>query len=151
VNSKEGIKIKMKKLLKSKKALSPVIASIILIAVTVAVSIAVAAWMGALTFSFTKTEQLSITGYTTWNSTVATLTVVNTGASSLTISVVKLDSAIVTGVKVNGTTLGGTTSTLAKGQNAVVTIPGTYVSGTQYNFELDTKAGNTYPYTVTKP
>jgi flagellin-like protein len=40
------------KILKSKKALSPVVASIILIAVTVAVSIAVAAWMGALTFTF---------------------------------------------------------------------------------------------------
>ncbi len=46
---------------RSRKALSPVVASIILIAVTVAVSIAVAAWMGALTFSFTATEQINIT------------------------------------------------------------------------------------------
>ena len=46
---------------RSRKALSPVVASIILIAVTVAVSIAVAAWMGALTFQFTATEQLQIT------------------------------------------------------------------------------------------
>ncbi|MEA2089743.1 MAG: archaellin/type IV pilin N-terminal domain-containing protein, partial [Thermoproteota archaeon] len=52
----------MKKLLKTKKGLSPVIAAIILIAVTVAVSIAVAAWMGALTFTFMKTEELKITG-----------------------------------------------------------------------------------------
>ncbi|MGQ9565095.1 MAG: archaellin/type IV pilin N-terminal domain-containing protein, partial [Candidatus Bathyarchaeales archaeon] len=37
----------MRKLFKSRKALSPVVAAIILIAVTVAVSIAVAAWMGA--------------------------------------------------------------------------------------------------------
>jgi len=49
------------KILKSKKALSPVVASIILIAVTVAVSIAVAAWMGALTFTFMGTEELKIT------------------------------------------------------------------------------------------
>ena len=48
----------MKRLLKSRKALSPVVAAIILIAVTVAVSIAVAAWMGALTFTFMKTESL---------------------------------------------------------------------------------------------
>jgi len=54
----------MKKLLKSRKALSPVVAAIILIAVTVAVSIAVAAWMGALTFTFMKTEEISITGQT---------------------------------------------------------------------------------------
>ena len=38
----------MKKLFRSKKALSPVVAAIILIAVTVAVSIAVAAWMLSL-------------------------------------------------------------------------------------------------------
>jgi len=36
----------------SKKALSPVVAAIILIAVAVVVSIAVAAWMGSLTFFY---------------------------------------------------------------------------------------------------
>ena len=46
----------MKNHRKSKRALSPVVASIILIAVTVAVSIAVAAWMGALTVGFMGTE-----------------------------------------------------------------------------------------------
>jgi flagellin-like protein len=45
----------------NRKGLSPVVASIILIAVTVAVSIAVAAWLGALTFNFTNkpNEQVS--------------------------------------------------------------------------------------------
>jgi flagellin-like protein len=38
----------------NRRALSPVVASIILIAVTVAVSIAVAAWMGAITFTFIR-------------------------------------------------------------------------------------------------
>ncbi len=49
------------KILKNRKALSPVVASIILIAVTVAVSIAVAAWMGALTFNFMgiRTNEIS--------------------------------------------------------------------------------------------
>jgi flagellin-like protein len=42
----------LRKIRKNAKALSPVVASIILIAVTVAVSIAVAAWMGALTVGF---------------------------------------------------------------------------------------------------
>jgi len=40
--------------LKSRKALNPVAASIILIAVVVAVTITVGAWMGALTFSFVQ-------------------------------------------------------------------------------------------------
>jgi len=84
----------MRKLLRSRKALSPVIAAIILIAVTVAVSIAVAAWMGALTFTFMGTENLSFrnilwdaTGYA-W----VKITVKNTGTASLTISSVKINN-----------------------------------------------------------
>ncbi len=49
------------KILKSKKALIPVVASIILIAVIVAVSIAVAAWMGALTIGFMGSSSVTIT------------------------------------------------------------------------------------------
>jgi flagellin-like protein len=77
------------KIRKNVKALSPVVASIILIAVTVAVSIAVAAWMGALTFTFTNTEQILITnmafgpaGSNSW----VTVTVNNTGTSPVTIN-----------------------------------------------------------------
>ncbi len=76
------------KIRKNVKALSPVVASIILIAVTVAVSIAVAAWMGALTFTFTNTEQIQITNMafgpagTSW----IAVTVNNTGTSPVTIN-----------------------------------------------------------------
>ena len=50
----------LRKIRKNSKALSPVVASIILIAVTVAVSIAVAAWMGALTVGFMDTSTVTI-------------------------------------------------------------------------------------------
>ena len=51
-----------RKFRKSAKALSPVIATIILIAVTVAVSVVVAAWMGALTIGFMgNSEQAKVT------------------------------------------------------------------------------------------
>ena len=53
---------KFRKFRKNAKALSPVIATIILIAVTVAVSVVVAAWMGALTIGFMgNSEQAKIT------------------------------------------------------------------------------------------
>ncbi len=42
----------LRKIKKNSKALSPVVASIILIAVTVAVSVVVAAWMGGMTIGF---------------------------------------------------------------------------------------------------
>ena len=74
---------------KNVKALSPVVASIILIAVTVAVSIAVAAWMGALTFTFTNTEQILITRLEfgpSANPSYIVVTVNNTGTSPVTIN-----------------------------------------------------------------
>ena len=82
---------------RSRKALSPVVASIILIAVTVAVSIAVAAWMGALTFTFTATEQVSITNLSFQVGTAITgninITASNTGTTPVTINEVWVNNA----------------------------------------------------------
>jgi flagellin-like protein len=85
------------KILKSRKALSPVVASIILIAVTVAVSIAVAAWMGALTFSFMGSSSLTITNVTfVGTSGVAgnniTLSIKNSGTKTVTVGSVKINN-----------------------------------------------------------
>jgi flagellin-like protein len=89
----------MKRLLKNKKALSPVVASIILIAVTVAVSIAVAAWMGALTFSFMGTSSINIYNMTfqgTSNTTGNTilLNIKNTGTKTVTVGTVKVNNVV---------------------------------------------------------
>jgi flagellin-like protein len=88
----------MKRLLKSRKALSPVVAAIILIAVTVAVSIAVAAWMGALTFTFMKTESIEWPTTVTWaggtgNATnTISLTLRNTGSVDIYINVCEINN-----------------------------------------------------------
>ena len=82
----------MRKLLKSKKALSPVVAAIILIAVTVAVSIAVAAWMGSLTMNFMETKELTITRMTfdaAENTTTLYLT--NSGTADVTVALAKIN------------------------------------------------------------
>ena len=129
----------MKRLLKSKKALSPVVAAIILIAVTVAVSIAVAAWMGALTFTFMKTEELKITSVTFGTGT-ATLAVTNTGADSLTINSATVDDAAVTS---------DLPKTLVKGESNTVTVDIAWTAGNKYTFALLTSAGNKYTYTTT--
>jgi flagellin-like protein len=86
---KGGIKEKMKtlrKIRKSTKALSPVVASIILIAVTVAVSIAVAAWMGALASDSWQTEEIRITNVELTTGTDAILSQANTGSTACTIT-----------------------------------------------------------------
>lgn len=141
----------MKRLFKCRKALSPVVAAIILIAVTVAVSIAVAAWMGALTFSFMKTEELSFTGYT-WDSispyTWINITVKNTGSADMTISEVRVNdvAALDDGITTPYSLAAGNTVTLT------VTRTGNYTSGVKYEFTVITAKGNTFgPYIKTAP
>jgi flagellin-like protein len=84
------------KMLRSKKALSPVVASIILIAVTVAVSIAVAAWMGALSFMFMKTEEISFTGQA-WGSNYINITM--TTRSDVVFTGARVDDKLATCLK----------------------------------------------------
>ncbi|MEM2917700.1 MAG: archaellin/type IV pilin N-terminal domain-containing protein [Candidatus Bathyarchaeia archaeon] len=136
----------MKKLWKNIKALSPVVAAIILIAVTVAVSIAVAAWMGALTFTFTKTEELKPVGHSWVGNNQINITVTNTGASDLVISGAQVDDQ-------TATFSAGTTS-LAKGSSTWVLITkpsGNFIAGVKYNFAILTATGNKYTYAATKP
>ena len=85
----------MKLLLKNKKALSPVVAAIILMAVTVAVSIAVAAWMGSLTTDSMEVNELTITNldFTIGDSSTGKIIVhvTNTGTSDVTIQDIKVN------------------------------------------------------------
>jgi flagellin-like protein len=132
------------KILRSKKALSPVVASIILIAVTVAVSIAVAAWMGALTFSFMGTEQLTISKIT-WNglNTGFTINVKNTGTKDLTINQILMNYAGVNSSKVSPLPPFALKSTLS----TVITVTYDYTNGTNYDISVVTTSG--YKFTNT--
>jgi len=139
------------KILKSKKALSPVVASIILIAVTVAVSIAVAAWMGALTFTFMGTEEIKITnmsfGSAASNSWIS-VTINNTGTSPVTIN-----EAWINNVKHTDFALG---SVLPKniGANSGTVLNMTSVSvanGYNYQVKLVSSKGNQFYYSAVAP
>jgi flagellin-like protein len=150
ITPKGGIKTKMK-IWKSKKALSPVVASIILIAVTVAVSIAVAAWMGALTFTFMKTEPYNIVsvnfgGTTNSSSNTIVLRVQNTGTASFTVT---------KDAKVNGvakTLLNSLEVTIAAGSTQDVTISNVqWINGRTYNIEMITAQGTKITYIANAP
>ena len=146
-----------RKFRKSAKALSPVIATIILIAVTVAVSVVVAAWMGALTIGFMgNSEQAKITNVVlsdpTGTSGQAVVTIQNTGSAAVTISSATIDGN--TGTLVSGYLSGTTTTNLlnkgqipiAKGTSVDVTITTaaeTFSNSAQYTITLMTAKGNT--------
>jgi flagellin-like protein len=133
------------KILKSKKALSPVVASIILIAVTVAVSIAVAAWMGALTFTFTTTEELKITSVA-WDISKGNFTVTtrNTGPATLSVTAFYIDDVDYTSAITSPTM----PKDITKGSTQDFDVTFTFVSGNKYTIAFLTQSGNKYEYTA---
>jgi flagellin-like protein len=142
---------KMRKLQHNAKALSPVVASIILIAVTVAVSIAVAAWMGGLSTGFMQTEQLSITVVTANAGTgSAVISVSNTGTSPVTVSQVYIGTTQITGASL---AFGGANMTAAGVISAngvgTITLSGqTFTSGSNYQFKIVTSKGTNFAYSA---
>ena len=132
------------KILKSRKALSPVIAAIILVAVTVAVSIAVAAWMGALTFTFMGTEELKITNVEfLTGGTQINVTMQNTGTSPITVNEIWVNN-----VK-EWTT--GTTIPANSQKTVTVTITGGWQNGYNYQVKLVSSKGNQFYYSAVAP
>jgi len=130
------------KLFKNKKALSPVVASIILIAVTVAVSIAVAAWMGALTFTFMSSEEVKITNveFITGGQYI-NVTLKNTGTSPVTISE----------IWVNDVLKWSSGQTISANSQAEIQVSSTWSNGNKYEIKVVTSQGNQFYYTATAP
>jgi flagellin-like protein len=139
VNPKRRDKKKMK-LFKNKKALSPVVASIILIAVTVAVSIAVAAWMGALTFTFMATEQIKITDVVFATNTIRVY-VKNTGTSPVTI----------TKAWINGADQSISSFTVSANSQYILNMTYSWTAGNTYEVKLQSSSGNAFYRTETAP
>ena len=136
----------IRKFKKNSKALSPVVASIILIAVTVAVSVVVAAWMGGMTIGLMgNAEQATITnlGFGTSGHIIAT--VQNTGNS-----VIQLKNVYVNTADVSGTST-GLNADIAKGASATVDITIAHSTGVDYTVKITTAKGNNLVLTATSP
>ena len=131
----------LRKMRKNAKALSPVVASIILIAVTVAVSIAVAAWMGALVVGQMSTEEAKVTSIS-WGTNYATLTIRNSGTTDILIT-----EAYANG----GLDVLSAEQSVSANDVAQVILDVTPVSGSNYMFQLKSAQGNTFPYTAYAP
>ncbi len=162
---------KLRKFAKNAKALSPVIATIILIAVTVAVSVVVAAWMGGLTLGFMgSAEQASVTNIVLTNNwstasppvfltAQAVVTVQNTGSATVSISSATIDgyTATVVSAFTSGTTTPSVIAangqvTIAKGTSVVITMTITqeqFSNSAQYTIKLMTAKGNTISSSAT--
>ena len=143
----------MRKFKKNAKALSPVVASIILIAVTVAVSVVVAAWMSSSTLGLMgNAEQATITNLGFSNvagvgADTITVTVQNTGNAPITVTQVLLNTQIPT---LQAAVL---PLDLAKGAtDSTIIISGLdLVVGSDYTVKCTTAKGNNLVLTATCP
>jgi flagellin-like protein len=137
----------IRKFRKNAKALSPVVASIILIAVTVAVSVVVAAWMGGMSLGLmSNAEQASITNIQYVSASAVSVTVQNTGSATVTLSSATIDGKAVTFTEAAPRTIDkGTTGTFT------LNLPtgSTFTSTAQYQIKLQTAKGNTIANTYT--
>jgi flagellin-like protein len=126
-----------RKFKKNAKALSPVVASIILIAVTVAVSVVVAAWMGGMTIGLMgNAEQASIANIAFTGTNNIDVLVQNSGTTTVNIT-----QAYVNGV---GATITNTPPlSIAKSGSTTfhVTSPTTLSGGISYQVKLITAKG----------
>ena len=104
------------------------------------------AFMGALTFTFMQTEELTFTSYTWGASNVyIDLTVKNTGSGALTISDVQVGGVSADDVSI-------TPAALDPGDSASIRITQSFTSGVKYEFTVITATGNTFgPYIKTAP
>jgi len=140
---------------RSSLGISPVVATVILVAIAIVIAIAVAFWASGLVGVFTRFERLEIQSIYATSSTSITLFVKNTGSSSATI-----DNILINGVPCDASTICSSVNpdpasspvTLAPAQNQTftVTITSGY-SGVTLEVAVHTASGKTYPAAVLIP
>lgn len=125
-----------------KRAVSPIIATVILIAVAVALGIAVAVWAGALTSGLTNVEKLVVQANAPTDN-VVTLTIYNQSPKTTTISAIFFNNVAenpFTQFMINSGDTASVNITVTNGH-----------SGVNYGLVIETTAGNSYPASVTLP
>ena len=158
-----------------KRALSPVIATVILISVTIVVAVSVAYWMGSIAGGYTSFEQIELpTVYAKWDSSLGrwnvTIELKNTGSADATIDNIFINSIPVKDyasgriwLSYDGTNL--TTSTelatlsisINKGSSETILLQiqqsasDGFTSGTRIDIKIHTAAGREYPAQVKLP
>jgi flagellin-like protein len=142
-----------------RKGISPVIATVILVAVAITVSVSVAYWMGGISSLYTTMEKIEISGATVSkgaNSYNVTLSVRNTGSKDATIDMILFNQKPMS--QYTSPTLSATyapsATVVAGGSCTVVVRIGSqlvppFTPGTTIEVKLHTAGGKEYPQMVT--
>jgi flagellin-like protein len=153
---------KMKRFIFNRRGVSPVIATIIIVAVAIVMSIAVAYWVLGLGASLTRYEKLQFTSAYAPNINEVDIALKNTGSAAATVdsstvflngkpaaaSDVTFSAVTTTGSLDNGD---GTITMPAGGEvTGIISLTG-LTSGTTVEITVQTAAGNQYPKVVVLP
>ncbi len=121
---------------RTRKGISPVIATVIIVAVAIAISIAVAGWLMGLWGTFGSTESLKVMPNSTLNTTYLVVYVKNMGSKPAKITQITLSNG--DSWSVNTIVNPGQVVSLNETLNKPVT------PGAQYTIKVYTDAGNVY-------
>jgi flagellin-like protein len=151
----------------NRKGISPVIATVIIVAVTITVAVAISFWMGGIASLYTRFEKLEIIYATVSSDTngwTITLKVKNTGSADTKIDDILLNGVTirdVSGAKLNNDTVTGSISIpLNSGSETTITVfipngakmgSSTATSGLSLELKLHTSGGKEYPKILTLP
>ncbi len=157
--------------MRERKAISPVIATVILVAVAITVAVGVSYWMGGISSQYTQFEKVEIqTGYATYDTGndiwTVTMAIKNSGSAQATINMVFLNDVpcsaanyhvTTSNVTANewGTSIPSTGTVLKAGEQATVYVYICYPcsgvteltglsSGTTINVKLHSAGGMDY-------
>jgi flagellin-like protein len=160
-----------KGLIKNRKGISPVVATVILVAVTIVVAVAVSYWMGGIAGLYTRFEKVEITSaYATYDSDLftsgggwnVTISLKNTGSSDATIDNILINGKPYTELGSNFAFVDPTTSEwnsnkmpLASGSTDTLKFQiaktSSFTPGVNIEIRLHSAAGQEYPKTITLP
>ena len=147
--------------IRNRKAVSPVIATVILVAVAITVAVAVSYWMGGISSQYTKFEKVEIqSGVCTVDANgnwTVTMKLKNSGTATSTMISIFINDVEIDGYS-NNTGYGGLwltdmsdTYSLTSGQTATIQIwissfhpPQTLSAGTTVNIKLHSAGGMDY-------
>ena len=140
---------------RNKSGISPVMATVILVAIAIVIAIAVAFWASGLVGVFTRFEKLEITSAYYVKDEGVKLTVKNTGSADASI-----DNIFVNGRPCDeGCNIGSLPIPLSVGNDETITVAkppsgvtgGQWKPGVTYEIAVHTASGKTYPVSVLIP
>lgn len=151
------------------KAVSPVIATVIIVAVAIVLAITVALWITGITTTFTGFERLEIVNaYSTYNTTTSNwnirITIKNTGTRQATIDSIFINDQPLTSRNIMYRINNGSINTKPADNLNIIVDTGNivvlwfdlntnegYTNGQTISIIIHTSSGGRYPVTITLP